>query len=163
MLKSILAAATAGFAMAAAFCAGAAPTGVPPLSVYGRLPNIEQVEISPDGKQLAIAVTDGEKRMLIIREAAQGGKLVAGMNFGDTKLRGVQWAGMDHVLVTTSSAAEVNGLSGPKREYWMAFDYDLITKKQRLLLGNQDRSMNVVLGSPVVRFIDGVPTAFVGR
>ncbi len=114
--------------------------GVPPLSVYElRLPNVEQVEISPDGAKLAIAVTDGEKRMLLIREATEDPKLIAAMNFGDTKLRGVQWAGPEHVLITTSSTAQPYGLTGPKREYLMAFDYNLVTKKQRALLENQGR------------------------
>jgi hypothetical protein len=87
--------------------------------------------------------------------------MITAMNFATTKLRGVQWAGMEHVLVTTSSTADVVGLSGPKREYLMAFDFNLVTKKQRLLLNNQDDAMNVVLATPVVRFIDGVPFAFV--
>jgi dipeptidyl aminopeptidase/acylaminoacyl peptidase len=156
-----LAVVTAGFAMVTGLGAEAAPADVPPpLSVYGRLPNIEQVEISPDGAKLAIAVTDGEKRMLMIHEAAPGGKLITGMNFGSTKLRGLQWAGVDHVLITTSSTADVSGLTGPKREYLMTFDYNLVTKKQRLLLEGQENAMNVVLGTPVVRFIDGVPFAF---
>ncbi|SFK61130.1 Dipeptidyl aminopeptidase/acylaminoacyl peptidase [Caulobacter sp. UNC279MFTsu5.1] len=159
MLKTVLAVATAGFAMAAAACAGAAAE-VPPLSVYGRLPNVEQVEISPDGTKLAIAVTDGENRVLTIREAAEGAKLITAMRFGSTKLRGVQWAGPEHVLITTSSTAEVFGLAGPKREYLMAYDFNLVTKKQRLLISDQEDAMNVVLASPVVRFIDGVPFAF---
>ena len=165
MLKTILAAATAGFVMAAAGWNGAvwaAPaSAAPPLSVYGRLPNIEQIEISPDGKKLAVAVTDGEKRMLLVREVAEGAKLLAGLNMGNTKLRDVRWAGPDHVLVTASSTADVFGLSGPKREYLMGFDYDLVTNKQRLLMNGQESSMNVILATPVVRFMDGVPHAFV--
>lgn len=161
MLKNIRAAAMAGLAMAAAAGAGVAWADAPPLSLYGRLPNIEQIEISPDGAKLAIAVTDGEKRMLVVRESGAGGKVMAGLSMGNTKLRDVRWAGPDHVLITTSSTAEVFGLSGPKREYWMAFDYDLVTKKQKLLLNGQEDAMNVVLSTPVVRFIDGVPHAFV--
>jgi len=161
VLKSVVAVAAAGIAMTAALGVGAACAEAPPLSIYGRLPNVEQIEISPDGAKLAIAMTDGEKRMLVIREASEGGKLVAAMKFGETKLRGVQWAGVDHVLITTSSTAQPHGLSGPKREYWMAFDYNLVTKKQRLLMESQEEAMNVVLASPVVRFIDGQPYAFV--
>jgi dipeptidyl aminopeptidase/acylaminoacyl peptidase len=160
VLKKIMAVVTVGFAMATAMGGDAVSAEVTPLSAYGRLPNIEQIEISPDGTKLAIAVTDGENRMLVIREAAEGGKMLSAMNFATTKLRGVQWAGMEHVLVTTSSTAEVYGLSGPKREYLMAFDFNLVTKKQRLLLTNQEDAMNVVLAAPVVRFIDGVPFAF---
>jgi dipeptidyl aminopeptidase/acylaminoacyl peptidase len=155
-----LAVATAGIAMAGTAMT-AAWAEAPPLSVYGRLPNVEQVEISPDGAKLAISVTDGEKRMLLIREATEGGKLLGAMNFASTKLRGVQWAGEEHVLVTTSSTAQPHGLTGPKQEYWMAFDYNLVTKKQRLLMENQQEAMNVVLEAPDVRFIEGVPYAFV--
>jgi len=132
-----------------------------PLSLYGGLPNLEQVEISPDGKLLAIAVTDGEKRMMLIREAAEGGKLISAMNFGDSKLRGLQWAGNEHVLITTSNAAQVWGLTGPKREYLMGFDYNLVTRKQTMLMNNQEDAMNVILDSPDVRFVDGAPYAYV--
>jgi len=160
LLKRILAVATAGFVMAAAIGAGSALAERPPLSVYGGLPNVEQVEISPDGTKLAIAVTDGENRMLVIREAKQDGKPITRLNFGTTKLRDVRWAGTEHVLITTSSTAQPYGLSGPRSEYWMAFDYNLVTKKQRLLLASEEEAMNVVVRPPVVRFIDDVPFAF---
>ena len=133
----------------------------PPLSLYGGLPSLEQVEISPDGKLLAISLTDGEKRMMAIREAVEGGKMLSALDFGNNKLRGLQWAGPEHVLITTSSTAEVFGLSGPKREYLMGFDLNLVTRKQTLLLKSQEDSMNIILESPDVRFIDGVPHAFV--
>ena len=147
--------------MATSLAARAAPAEITPLSVYGHLPNVEQVEISPDGQKLALSITDGEKRMVLIREVAEGGKLLQALNFGDTKLRGLQWAGPDHVLVTTSSTAQPMGLTGPKREYWMAFDFNLVTRKQTLLMKDQEDAMNVVLGAPDVRFIDGAPYAFV--
>jgi dipeptidyl aminopeptidase/acylaminoacyl peptidase len=161
VLKNVLAAVAAGFVMGCAVGARAAPADVPPLSAYGRLPNIEQVAISPDGQKLAISVTDGEKRMVLIREAAEGGKLLTAMNFGDTKLRGLQWAGAEHVLITKSNTAQPYGLEGPKREYWMAFDFNLVTGKQKLLMDGQEEAMNVVLDAPSVRFIDGAPYAFV--
>jgi dipeptidyl aminopeptidase/acylaminoacyl peptidase len=138
-----------------------AKAGPPPLSLYGGLPNLEQVEISPDGKLLAVAITDGEKRMMVIREAAEGGKALTALNFGNNKLRGLQWAGNEHVLVTTSSTAQVLGLTGPKREYLMSFDFNLVTRKQTALMAGQEDAMNIVLETPDVRFIDGVPYAFV--
>jgi dipeptidyl aminopeptidase/acylaminoacyl peptidase len=161
VLKNVLAAATAGFVMAGALCASAASAATPPLSVYGRLPHIEQVEISPDGQKLAVSVTDGEKRMLLIREATEGGKVLAGVNMGDTKLRTVQWAGLDHLLITTSATAQPYGLMGPKREWSMGVDYDLVSKKQRLLMAGEKDAMNVILGKPDVRIIDGQVYAIV--
>jgi dipeptidyl aminopeptidase/acylaminoacyl peptidase len=161
VLKNALAALAAGLLMAGTIDAQAAPPKAPPLSVYGRLPNIEQLEISPDGQKLAIAVTDGEKRMVLIREASDGGKLLSAMHLDDTKLRDVRWAGSDHLLITKSNTAQPTGLLGPKREYWMTVDVNLVTKKQRLLLDGQENAMNVVQEMPAVRIIDDVPFAFV--
>ena len=41
-----------------------------PLAVYGSLPSIERVTISPDGKMLALAVTNGEQRRVVVRQIA---------------------------------------------------------------------------------------------
>lgn len=148
---------------AAAACAALLATTArasepPPLAAYGRLPSIEGVEISPDGKLLAITVTDGEHRVLAIRKTDT--TMVTGITMGAVKVRGVQWAGPEHVLVITSSTAEVHGLSGPKREYYQAVDFNLVTGKQTHLLKNQPDSMNVVIGAPMVRTVDGVPFVY---
>ena len=129
-----------------------------PLATYGRLPSIEGVEISPDGQLMAITVTDGERRMLAIRKIDT--TVVTSINMGAVKVRGVQWAGSEHVLVITSSTADVHGLSGPKREYYQAIAFNIVTGKQTQLLKNQPESMNVVIGAPMVRSVDGVPFVF---
>jgi len=156
MLKTALA------AMAGALCvlvgAAQAQDGIP-LAAYGRLPNIEGVEISPDGKLLAVTVTDGEQRMLLIRKADGSGTL-GGVNAGTTKLRGVHWAGSGHLLFIASQTSEVFGVSGPAREYYLAVAYEIATGKQTRLLRDQPDAMNVVIGPPMLRMIDGVPHAF---
>jgi len=128
------------------------------LAAYGRLPNLESVKISPDGKLLAVTISDGEQRFLMIRRA--DGTSVTGVNMGTTKLRNVQWAGPGHVVVVSSKTAEVIGLSGPKREYYMAVDFNIATGKQTHLLKAQADSMNVVVDAPMVRMIDEAPHAF---
>jgi len=150
--------------LAIAICATALLSGVQakaaPLSTYGKLPTIEDVEISPDGTRLAVSLTDGEQRVLTIHNAADN-KLIKALRMGNNKLRWVQWADASHLLVTVSSTANVVGLEGPKREYWMTSLYDLDTDKARLLLDNQPDSMNVVLSAASLRSVDGAPTAFV--
>jgi dipeptidyl aminopeptidase/acylaminoacyl peptidase len=155
-LKPFLAALAASSTLAVA-----AHAAVPPLSVYGSLPNLEEVEISPDGKKLAITVTNGEDRSVMVREAAQGGKVITVLRVGQTKLRDIQWAGPDHLLVTASATTMVFALSGPKREYLKTFDYNLVTQKQTFLMKDVPEAMNIVLAPPTVRMIDGAPFAFV--
>ncbi len=155
MIRTILAAAAACAALLACEARAGDLTSLAP---YGRLPSLEGVEISPDGNLLAITATDGEQRMLIVRKT--DGTAVTGVNMGAVKLRDVQWVGPEHLLVITSSAAEALGVSGPKREYYQAVDFNIVTKKQTPLLKNQPEAMNVVIGAPMVRVVDGVPQVF---
>lgn len=155
MFKSILVAGAAYFVL---LSASAQAADKPSLAIYGQLPTIEEVEISPDGSKLAVILTNGEQRFLTVREV--GGGMLAGVNVGSTKLRGVQWAGEDHLILVVSQTTEVLGLSGPSREYYMATDYNWRTKKQTPLLRNQESAMNVIVGPPMVRTINGEPVVF---
>lgn len=155
MFKSILAAGAACLVLLPGLARAA---DKPNLAIYGQLPNIEDVEISPDGSKLAVIQTDGEQRVLTVR--AVGGGVLAGVRVGPTKLRGVIWAGEDHLVLVSSQTADVMGLSGPAREYYMASDFNWRTKKQVLLLRNQEAAMNVIIGPPMVRTIDGDPVVF---
>jgi dipeptidyl aminopeptidase/acylaminoacyl peptidase len=155
VLKSILAASAACFVM---LSAPANAAEKPSLAIYGQLPTIEEVEISPDGTKLAVILTNGEQRSLVVRQV--GGGILAGVNAGPTKLRGVTWVGEDHLLMVASQTTDVIGLSGPAREYYMATDFNLKTKKQTPLLRNQPSAMNVIIGPPMPRMIDNEPFVF---
>jgi len=155
VLKSILAAGAACFVL---LSGPARAADKPSLAVYGQLPTIEGVEISPDGTKLAVILTNGEQRSLVVRQV--GGGILAGINAGPTKLRGVTWVGEDHLLMVASQTADVMGLSGPAREYYMATDFNLKTKKQTPLLRSQPSAMNVIIGPPMPRIIDNEPFVF---
>ncbi|HYE47471.1 MAG TPA: S9 family peptidase [Caulobacter sp.] len=131
-----------------------------PLAAYGRLPMVEDAQISPDGTMMAYAVTKGDARLVMIRAVADG-KSVAFLNAGDQKVRDIQWAGAGHLLITISTTQYVAGVSGPRREYFQVLAYDLKTGKTRLLMEKAPDSMNVVIGRPHVRMLDGEPHVIV--
>lgn len=155
MLKSILAVAAACLSL---ISTRALAADKPSLAIYGQLPNIEAVEISPDGSKLAIIQTDGEQRVLTVRQV--GGGMLGGVRVGPTKLRAVVWAGEDHLVLVSSQTADVMGISGPAREYYMASAFNWRTKKQSLLLRDQEAAMNVIVGPPMVRTVNGDPVVF---
>jgi len=128
------------------------------LAIYGRLPQYEEVRVSPDGSKLAMVLTNGDERFVIVRTLA--GQQLSGVRAGTTKLRGLTWAGEDHLIMVSSQTTEVFDLQGPAREYYMALDFNLVTKKQSLLLRSQPDSMNVILDAPMVRTINGQPVVF---
>jgi len=131
----------------------------PNLAAYGALPNIESIEISPDGAKLAAVVSDGEKRGVAIRKIT--GELMQTIVAGSAKVRGLEWAGPNHLLVMMSESAQVEGVRGPRREYMTAIDVNLATGRQTRLLEEMPQTMNVVVGWPMPRTIDNQPVVFV--
>jgi len=142
----------------AAVVAGTASAA--PLEVYGRLPTVEDVDISPDGQRLAVIWTNGEKRSIRIDNLAQH-RLEIEMPAGDAKLRGVFWAGSDHLIVVRSTTSAVGGTTSERGELSLAFDYNLKTGSARTLLRDAGGGLNVLAGAPVLRTVDGKPVLFV--
>ncbi len=142
----------------AAACA-AFPCAAAPLEVYGKLPNIEAVSISPDGGSLALIFTNGEQRRVGIKSLADG-KLTHLLEGGTVKVRDLQWAGDDHLLISTSSTARIMNVTAPRAEYWVVGAYSLSRNRLQTLLSDAEQSMNVVMGRPDVRVQDGEAVVF---
>jgi dipeptidyl aminopeptidase/acylaminoacyl peptidase len=155
--------------MAASVTAASAAHAAPQsLELYGRLPTIEQVEISPDGASLAVVETNGEDRSISIRQASDL-REVKKFPAGQIKIRALQWAGNDHLILTVSRTATAVNVIAARSEWLMAFDIDMQTNKSRqLLVGGPSGSasriksqtgeaeyMNVVATPPSAAMIDG--------
>src|SRR5271155_1787758 len=117
-------------AIGTAFTAAAAP-----LEVYGKLPLVQDVSLSPDGARLAMALTNGDARKIVIKEVDTG-KIVGGLNAGEHKIRGIQWAGPNHLIVTESTTGYIPFVQSAREEWFLAIDYNLVKKTQRPLNSN---------------------------
>lgn len=133
-----------------------------PLEAYGRLPTIETVSISPDGQKLALIVTTGDERRVAVRDLKAGTTQVFGA--GNTKVRELNWAGPDHLLITSTTTASIPFVQAARAEWATTVGLNLSTgKASPLLQGAITRStehLNVTIGSPMIRTIDGKPAAF---
>jgi len=138
--------------------------GAAPLEAYGKLPFIEMAALAPDGKRLAYAVTDGEKRQIIIKNL-ETGKVLGFVAAGERKIRAIRWAGPNHLIITGSVTSDIPFVTAPRSEWFVALDYDIARKRlTQLLLDNDDKnkreSLSVICGTPHVRFIGGHPFVF---
>ncbi len=128
------------------------------------MPSVDLIALSPDGSQVALAVANEQTRQIQIRRTADRG-IVFTVPAGAAKIRSLQWAGDHHLLITRSATAEVSGLTGPKREWSLALDLDLVTHKLVPLLQGEvfgvDEKLNTISGAPDIRVIAGRPVAFV--
>jgi hypothetical protein len=136
------------------------------LEIYGRLPSLEEVAVSPDGARLAFVRTSGNARILAIVDLASR-KMTYGMRLGTAKLRSIGWADADHLLIVTSETSLPWGLVGPVREWYLLAVLDIVTHKVIAIpdadrLGpSSPRIMNVMWGDIMVRHVDGHTVLFV--
>jgi esterase/lipase len=137
-----------------------------PLDAYGRLPSLEDVALSPDGSRIAFIRTTENNRILAVVALADR-KMVSGMRLGSVKLRSVNWADNDHLLVVTSVTTVPMGLIGVQREWYLAQVYDVVTHKttpipdsSRIVTGGP-RIMNVTWGQIMVRHLENHTIVFV--
>jgi len=134
-----------------------------PLDLYGKLPSIEQAEVSPSGKLVAYIITDGENRKIFVQSVPDL-KPVTSAAAGATKLRDLTWVGDQHLILTTSTSRQPQDVLAPRLEWSIAFDLDLQQHRVRPLLHNikgAEEAMNTIHGTPEPRVIDGKPFVFV--
>ncbi len=90
------------FSALAATAPSAIAANPPPLAIYGDLPAVEQVAISPNGSSLAVLTRLNGKRTVGILDPGKGWRITAPV--GEAKVRGLAWAGDDIVLITMSDS-----------------------------------------------------------
>jgi dipeptidyl aminopeptidase/acylaminoacyl peptidase len=132
-----------------------------PLEAYGRLPSLEHVRLSPDGTRFAF-VKDVDTERIIVIKSLTDGALLGGLHIKDAKVRSVEWADDNHLLILTSETSLPDFLSGDESEWPLLQVFDIATRKTRPVpdyLREQD-VMNVIAGRIMVRRVDGHTTLF---
>jgi dipeptidyl aminopeptidase/acylaminoacyl peptidase len=139
-----------GLLLALGFGLAAQAASAAPLEAYGRLPSIENVALSADATRLAAIVTEGDIRRILVKRLRDGVVEVE-LPLGKTKARNIVWAGADHLLITTSSAAEIQNAYAPRREYDTVVDLDMRDRKLYPLMNDVQNTANIAAGAPIVR------------
>ncbi|MDZ4373724.1 MAG: S9 family peptidase [Phenylobacterium sp.] len=138
--------------------AGAAQAA--PLEAYGRLPSIEQASISPSGHAVAVVVTNGEHRNIVVKDMTSGEVLLNGF-VGDHKIRNVQWAGDKHLVVVSSATQTAFNILNGRREWMFGSIVDIAAKKLRPMMRNSEADLGAIFDMPSVRNYRGQPAVFV--
>lgn len=142
----------------------AAPASAVPLEIYGRLPTVDDIELSPDGNLLGIITTGVDGNQLQVRASADLA-LRTVVRLGTQKVVGLEWTDSDHLIVLTGSATKVSDLEMERRSnWWQANLVDLKSGKISNLLEqvasdvySSTQFLNVIVGWPQPRTIDGNP------
>lgn len=148
MLKRVLALALASL------CWVVAPArAAPPVEAYGRLPAIEDVQLSPSGRLAAYITTDHDTRILLI--GPPGEPPLDVLKIGTTKVRSIHWVGEDHVLVTVSATVNLGFFLGWQYELDSVIVVNPVSHKNISVFAGVRRVAPAVFGQYGVAHVDG--------
>jgi len=133
-----------------------------PLETYGRLPALENVALSPDGTKLAFVRTFEDSRILAVVQVSPS-RVLGGAKLGETKLRQIEWADNDRLLITTSTTGMPWGLIGTDTEWFQLHVYDLTTRKLKTYpVADKDvEALNAVGGEVMTRHVGNDTVLFI--
>jgi len=105
------------------------------LEEFGRLPDIQSLSISPDGKHIAFLRRKDDEKMLLVLKLDDGSVVGGARIGGKLKARSVYFATNSHVILRASDTVRLFGYRNiNKLEMSGAFAFSLKTKKTRVLL-----------------------------
>jgi dipeptidyl aminopeptidase/acylaminoacyl peptidase len=161
--KQVLAVLAAATLLSSLVASG--PVRAAPLEVYGHLPDLEKVALSPDGTRLALIKTNANQRLLILVSVTDHKLIEKPIPVGNTKLRWIQWADNERLMIVTSTTTLPMFLIGEKSEWSVLSVWDV--RNHRLTnYPNVDRAedgpriMNVINGGVTVRRLEGHTVLF---
>jgi dipeptidyl aminopeptidase/acylaminoacyl peptidase len=140
------------------------PGRAAPLEVYGRLPDLEEVSLSPDGNRLAMIHTQGNDRFLLVVSLKDGKRVGKALRIGSVKLRSVNWADNSRLMIGSSETAAPVGLIGATHEWSLLNIWDIDKQKMSNYPdpAKSDRQiMNALFGQVMVRRIQGRTLLFI--
>ncbi|HEY5105681.1 MAG TPA: S9 family peptidase [Caulobacteraceae bacterium] len=155
------------FCAAAALTVAGAAQAAPPIDDYGKLPAVEQMNLSPDGDKITYIAAAGGARQVIVAKA--GGGVLLSVGVGILKPRVVKWLGDDHILIVTSRtvATDRQGTSRERFEAAQSTVIDAATGKPMIVFGHEPRIVHATFndyghafaGGREYGYFAGVPLA----
>ena len=138
MIKTVL--------VAVAMLCATAPVvhAAPPLAAYGKLPAVENMVLSPDGKAFAFFSVEGDRRRLFVRGV--DGPLLQTVSLGEMKTRYLKWAGNEHLLIFVSTTLHHRAADAYEYEMMSAASLNVRTGKTLEVLAKRSAALGNVLG-----------------
>ena len=125
----------------------------PALEAYGNLPDFEDVAISPSGNHVAMIATVNEARTLIMME---GTVVIRKMGLSNAKVRAIEWASDDILMLDTSQTEKLYGFSTDKAELYRTFVISTkVDSKPEIVFAKQKEIASATFGWYGVREHDG--------
>ena len=125
----------------------------PAIETYGRLPGVEFVKLSPSGDKYAFVAVIGESRKLAV--LGYDNKPLFATGVGSAKIRGMSWAGDNHLLITTSSTFSAPLDFVQSYELSSVINLDVRKRQVSIIFGKSQGIAHTVRGEFGTAQVDG--------
>ncbi len=103
-------------------------------ALFGALPAVSHVSISPNGKTVALLQNSGGQSTVVFIDLNNPGATPTGVIVGDVKARSIEWVDDEYILVLASVAKNVSTSDGMKsREFWRWISISKTERKLKIL------------------------------
>ncbi len=144
--RAIVTGLTAGAALVAARPSLAQAPALPPLTLWGKLPAVEAVALSPGGTRVAMVMDKGGERAIVDYELATG-KASAAIIAGD-KLRDLMWVDDEYITVVSSNIMKD---VGRQWEQWFGLMLNVPAGKRRIMYDGVGGVNSTVISGNIFR------------
>jgi dienelactone hydrolase len=131
----------------------------PPLSAYGELPGFERAAISPSGNRVAMIATISGQRSLLLTEK---GKILRNVALAEIKVRDIEWANDELVLVDYSQTEKLYGFTTDKAEFYRTYVIPVGAGQPAVVFAKQKSIASATFGWHGIREVDGKIYGFFG-
>lgn len=125
--------------------------GSVPLSEYGKLPEIDDLAISPSGKRIAlIRNVEGDRALIALEDQANP---VLAIKIGDLKIRYLEWIGEDRILLVSSQTEDLPyNFTTDKAEFLVGRIIPIIQGEEGgIVFGKTPRLIDTIRGNYGIR------------
>ncbi len=119
-------------------------TPMPPVEAFARFPVVDQIALSPDGTRVAIVTQRGDNKILIDFTVADQKPRV--MSLGPSKIRNLFWGDNRHVVIVSSTTAELENFVGSRHEFSIAHMLDVDAGKDVVPFAGDKDFHPIVIG-----------------
>ena len=127
-----------------------------PLSIYGQLPFMDNVALSPDGTRFAFSTGIANDETAVIVTAVSDLHQVAAVRAGEQKLRDISWADDDQLLIESSATTILPGWWTEPDEYFQLYACQVSNGK---ILDLMDRNFGLSESAHAFGYITSSPRA----
>jgi len=130
-------------------------------TIYGKLPGLDSIDLSPKGTRYAlVAELSGQRRLIVMDTQTDKPVFIAPVP--PAKIRGLRWASEEHLFLQMSDTQNMQAMFGTTMEIWNVLWVNIREKKAGFVFKDDPGVADAVFGTFGTAQVDGKTYGYFG-